>query len=40
MLKEQGYEVDKNTKAKVRLLRIEVGGDEPEILITNLIIAL
>lgn len=35
MLKQQGYEVDKNTKVKVRLLRIEIGGDEPEILITS-----
>jgi hypothetical protein len=37
MLEEQGYAVDKDTKVRVRLLRIDIGGDEPEVLITSLL---
>ncbi len=36
-LLKQGFEVDANTTVKVRLIRIDIGQEEPEILITNLL---
>ncbi len=36
-LKKQGYEVDEHTTVTVRLLRIDIGSSEPEILITSLL---
>lgn len=38
-LRQQGFEVDKNTTVQVRLLRIDIGLPEPEILITSLLCA-
>lgn len=35
-LQQQGYSVDSKTKVRVRLLRIDIGQAEPEILITSL----
>ncbi len=36
-LQKQGYEVNNKTTLRLRLLRIDIGQDEPEILITNLL---
>ena len=36
-LRKQGYSVDKKTSVRVRLVRVEIGQQEPEILITSLL---